>query len=224
MPLVHLQREIDKLNKLVLQLGGQVEENLRTGIRAVRERDSRRGIRLQDEDDRIDELEVRLEEEILKLLALYQPVASDLRYVVALLKINGDLERIGDLAANMGKRSQLVARHDTAPFPPQIDTMSGLVRDMLRQSLDALIQRDLEACRRVIKHDKQVDTLNNEIYDWFKEQTRQSARDVGILLNTFLTSKDLERVADHACNIAEDVIYLVSGEIVRHHGEELYED
>lgn len=224
MPLVHLQREINKLNKLVLQLGGQVEENLRTGIRAVRERDSRQGTRLREEDNRIDELEVQLEEEILKLLALYQPVASDLRYVVALLKINGDLERIGDLAANMGRRSQLVARHDTAPFPPQIETMSDLVRDMLRKSLDALIQRDLDACRNIIRRDREVDTLNSEIYDWYKERARRSPDDVGILLNTLLTSKDLERVADHTCNIAEDIIYLVSGEIVRHHGKELYED
>lgn len=224
MPLLHLQREIDRLNKMILRLGGQVEENLRTGIQCLRDRDAKQGLELMREDDVVDAMEVRVEEECLKALALNQPVATDLRYIVALLKINGELERIGDLAATMGKRAQVLSRHELTALPPQIKVMAGFAREMLRNSLDALIQRDIHACRRIIKQDEQVNRLNAEVYDWFLAQAEGDPSLLDPYLHTWLAAKDLERIADHACSIAEDVVYLVSGEIVRHHGELLEDD
>jgi phosphate transport system protein len=224
MPLLHLQREIDRLNKMILRLGGQVEENLRTGIQCIQDRNAKRGLELVREDDLVDTMEVRVEEECLKALALNQPVATDLRYIIALLKINGELERIGDLAATMGKRSQVLSRYELTELPPQISVMSALAREMLRNSLDALIQRDLNACRRIIKQDEQVNHLNGEVYEWFQTRTQENPSLLDPYLMTWLTAKDLERIADHACSIAEDVVYLVSGEIVRHNGHILDDD
>lgn len=224
MPFLHLQRDIDRLNQMILRLGGQVEENLREGIRCLENRNASGGRKLVEGDDVVDTMEVRVEEECLKILALNQPVATDLRYIVALLKINGELERIGDHAATMGKRTQILSRNDLTPFPPQIAVMSGLAREMLRESLDALIQRDINSCRRIIKRDEQVNRLNHEVYDWFRQNAKDEPDRLESYLQTWLTAKDLERIADHACSIAEDVVYLISGEIVRHNGDILDDD
>ncbi len=216
MSLLHLQREIDVLNRLILQLGGRVEQNLRTGIQSIQNRNPEQGESLREEDRLVDDLEVRVEEECLKILALHQPVASDLRYIVALMKINNDLERIGDLSENLGKRSALLSRQSSTEMPPQIGAMSALAREMLRKSLEALIHQEIDASRRILKQDRQMDQLNSEVYDWFKTRVQETPAEAGCLLNLLLTARDLERIADHVCNIAEDVIYLVSGEIVRH--------
>lgn len=217
MPLLHLHREIKSLNKLLLQLGGQVEENLRQGIQFIQTRNTRQALDVKDEDQLVDSLEVQVEEECLKLLALYQPVASDLRYIVAVLKINGDLERIGDLAANLGRQSSKLAKKEQVAIPDQLNLMASIAREMLHQSLDALVARDINSCRRILHRDKQVDTLYGEVYDWFRLRVKEEPDHAGLLLGMYLAAKDLERIADHTCNIAEDVIYLISGEIVRHH-------
>ncbi|MGA0333960.1 MAG: phosphate signaling complex protein PhoU [Kiritimatiellia bacterium] len=218
MPVLHLHREVIQLNKLILQLGGQVEENLRQCVQAMQNRDSRQNTTdIVDEDLLVDSLEVRVEEECLKILALYQPVASDLRYIVAVLKINGDLERIGDLSSSLARHSTVLRQKKQLPIPSQIHTLSGLSRDMLNQGLNALVERNVERCRRILHTEKQVDTLYHEVREWFYQQIKQHPEDASTYLDIFLAAKDLERIADHACNIAEDVIYLITGEIVRHH-------
>jgi phosphate transport system protein len=224
MPNLLLQREIDTLNKLILKLGGQVEENLRQGVQSIRTRNSLQAYAVQDEDQWVDSLEVQVEEECLKLLALYQPVASDLRYIVSVLKINGDLERIGDLCQSLGRHSYKFSKKEQVVLPDPLMIMAGLAREMLTKSLNALIERDVNACQRIIHQDKQVDSLYGEVYDWLKEGMDQQLPQAKARLNIYLAAKDLERIADHACNIAEDVIYLVSGEIVRHHDLALAED
>lgn len=211
------------LNKLILQLGGQVEENLRQGIQSLQKRDFSRAVEIQDEDSLVDSLEVRVEEECLKILALHQPVATDLRYIVAVLKINGDLERIGDLSSSLARHSSDLIRKNQIAIPQQIYDLSQLTREMLHQSLDALVARDVNACQRILHRDKLVDALYIDVYEWFKKQTQSHPEDVGAFLDIYMSSKDLERIADHACNIAEDIIYLVTGEIVRHHQLELEE-
>lgn len=223
MPLLHLHREITNLNKLVLQLGGQVEENLRQGVQSLQKRDFSRAVQIQDEDSVVDSLEVRVEEECLKLLALHQPVATDLRYIVAVLKINGDLERIGDLSSSLARHSSGLSTKNQIPIPDQIFTLSQLTREMLHQSLDALVARDVNTCRGILHRDKKVDALYIDVYEWFKKQVQIHPQDATAYLDIYMSSKDLERIADHACNIAEDVIYLVTGEIVRHHQLELEE-
>jgi len=217
MATILLQREIDNLNKLILQLGGQVEENLRQGVQSIRTRNSLQAYAAQDEDQLVDSLEVQVEEECLKLLALHQPVASDLRYIVAVLKINGDLERIGDLAKSLGRHAYKISTKEQLPIPEPLTIMAALTREMLAKSLNALIARNVNACQRIIHQDQQVDSLYSEVYDWLKQGMNDHAENAGARLYFYLAAKDLERIADHACNIAEDVIYLVSGEIVRHH-------
>jgi len=224
MPNLLLQREIDTLNKLILQLGGQVEENLRQGVQSIRTRNTLQAYAVQDEDQLVDSLEVQVEEECLKLLALYQPVASDLRYIVSVLKINGDLERIGDLSKSLGRHAYTFSKKDTYPVPEPLTVMAALAREMLTKSLNALIDRDVNACQCIIHQDQQVDTLYGDIYDWLKDSMDQQLPETGARLSIYLAAKDLERIADHACNIAEDVIYLVSGEIVRHHDLAVTED
>jgi phosphate transport system protein len=226
MPTILLQREIDSLNKRILQLGGQVEENLRLCIQSIHARTATRlrpGMET-DEDQVVDSLEVQVEEECLKLLALYQPVASDLRYIVAVLKINGDLERIGDLSKSLEQHAVHFSRNENVPVPSLLTEMAGHARDMLTRSLNALIERDVNACRRIIHEDQEVDRLFAEVYDWLMEGMDQHLPRADARLNIYLASKDLERIADHACNIAEDVIYMVTGEIVRHHELALEED
>jgi len=224
MPNLLLQREIDSLNKRILQLGGQVEENLRLGVQSIRTRNSLQAYAVQDEDQLVDSLEVQVEEECMKLLALYQPVASDLRYIVSVLKINGDLERIGDLSKSLGNHAYTFTKKATIEVPAPLSEMATHARDMLTKSLNALIERDVNACQRIIHQDTKVDALFDDVYEWLKEGMDQNLPDASARLNIYLAAKDLERIADHACNIAEDVIYLVSGEIVRHHDLALAED
>ena len=224
MPNLLLQREINTLNRLILQLGGQVEENLRQGVQSIHTRNTLQAYAVQDEDQLVDSLEVQVEEECMKLLALYQPVASDLRYIVSVLKINGDLERIGDLSKSLGRHAYTFSKKEKHPVPAPLSDMAAQARDMLTKSLNALIDRDVNACRRIIHQDQKVNALYGEIYDWLKEGLDQQLPEAKARLNIYLAAKDLERIADHACNIAEDVIYLVSGEIVRHHDLALAED
>jgi phosphate transport system protein len=224
MPNLLLQREIDTLNKLILQLGGQVEENLRQGVQSISTRNSLQAYAVQDEDEAVDMLEVQVEEECLKLLALHQPVASDLRYIISVLKINGDLERIGDLSKHLGQHAYVLSRGNAFPIPEPLHVMASIAREMLTKSLNALIARDVNACQRILHQDKQVDACYGEMHVWFEEGIKQNTPDSSMRLYLYLAAKDLERIADHACNIAEDVIYLVSGEIVRHHDLALAED
>lgn len=217
MPLLHLHREINNLNKLILQLGGHVEENLRQGVQALQSPDATRAAHILNEDVLVDSLEVRVEEECLKVLALHQPVATDLRYIVSILKINGDLERIGDLTSSLARNSSDLQGKPKVEVPAQFAELATHSREMLHSSLDALVARDVPACRHILQRDDQVDALYYQIKDWFKTQVKIQSDMTDSLLEIYQAAKNLERIADHACNIAEDIIYLVTGDIVRHH-------
>lgn len=214
---IHLQREINLLNRLILQMGGQVEENLRHALLALRNRDAAQGSEMRRRDQLVNRLEIRVEEASLKILALHQPVASDLRYIVAIMKINNELERIGDLSEHIGRRAMQLSDKIYPAFPDAIEEMSLRTRDMLRQSLDAMVKLEIEPCRDILEQDKQVDILNADIYEWFTDEARKHTdQTLDFCIHTLLTAKELERIGDHICNITEDVIYLVSGEIIRH--------
>jgi len=214
---VHLQREINLLNRLILQMGGQVEENLRHALLALRNRDASQGAEMRKRDDLVNRLEIRVEESCLKILALHQPVASDLRYIVAVMKINNELERIGDLSEHIGRRAMHLADKIYPAFPDAIDAMSSLTRDMLQQGLDAMVKLEIEPCRKILEQDKRVDAHNAEVQRWFGDEARKhNDQTLDFCIHTLLTARELERIGDHVCNIAEDVIYLVSGEIIRH--------
>ena len=213
---IHLQKELDKLKKRILSLGGMVEERVRMAIKSIGSRDESLAKKIIKTDYEIDELEVEVEEECLKILALHQPVAVDLRFITAVIKINNDLERIGDEAVNIAKCVEYMSKKVMVDVPFEFSLMSEKVESMLKMSLDALINLDLDLAFKVLTLDDDVDDMYGEIYDHVKSLIQNKSDRVGYLINLFLTARYLERIGDHATNIAEEVIYLIEGEIVRH--------
>ena len=213
---VRLQKELQKLKKRILSLGTMVEERVRMAIKAVQTRDDNLGRKIIDADREIDEIEVEIEEECLKILALHQPVAVDLRFIAAVIKINNDLERIGDQAVNIAERVVSIARRPPVTVPFDYKLMAEKTEAMLRESLDALVNLDADLAHKVCLKDDEVDDMNREIYDKVKEAIRSHPDRVGYMINLLLVSRHLERIADLTTNIAEEVIYMVEGEISRH--------
>jgi phosphate transport system protein len=216
---VRLQKDIDKLNKSILSLGALVEERFRMAMKAIECRDPKLAEKVIEGDAEIDEREVDIEEDCLKILAIHQPVADHLRYIVAVLKMNNDLERIGDLAVNIAERAELISSQDPIPIPFDYFTMAQRVQEMLEQSLDSLVNRDVTLAYGVCAQDDDVDIMKTAMHAQFAEEVRKSTEHVESMINLFLVSRHLERIADHATNIAEDVIYMITGEIHRHRGK-----
>ncbi len=214
---VHLQRELDKLRKQILALGALVEDNLQRALQALATGDNDLARRVYDRDEEIDQQEVAIEEECLKILALHQPVAVDLRFVVALLKINNDLERAGDQAVNIANKVEVAARAAQVSVLRVFEgEMVEKVFWMLRESLNALVNMDVGLARRVRAADDEVDRLKSEARETFLQAIQKSPDQARLLLAMFGAARNLERAADLASNIAEDVIYMVEGTIVRH--------
>jgi phosphate transport system protein len=212
----HLQRELGKLKKRILSLGALVEERVRMALRSIESRDADLAHQVITKDYEIDEIEVEVEEECLKILALYQPVAVDLRFLIAVIKINNDLERIGDEAVNIAQRVENISKKEKVEVPFDYSLMAEKAASMLKASLDSLVNLDLDGAFRVLTMDDEVDHINVEIYDQVKGVIRENPLRSGYLINLLLISRHLERIADHATNIAEEVIYLIEGDIIRH--------
>jgi phosphate transport system protein len=217
---LHMQRELDKLKRKVLSLSALAEESLQKAVEALEERDAALARRIIEADYEIDQMEVEVEEDCLKLLALYQPVAIDLRFIIATIKINSDLERIGDLAVNIAERAEYLATHGRVDVPFDFAGMADKARAMVARALDALVNMDARLARQVCAADDEVDAMNREMYDKVKDTMRKHPEWIDQLVHILSTSRHLERVADHATNIAEDVIYMIEGEIVRHRTED----
>lgn len=215
----HLQREIERLKKRILALSAVVENHVAQAVRAVRERDAARAREIIEKDSEVDQGEVEVEEECLKILALHQPVAIDLRFIIAVLKLNNDLERIGDLAVNIAERAVFLSRVLPSPVPFELEGMAEKTRLMLKKSLDALVNMDAALASEVCIADDEVDAINRDMYEQVKAAIRKHPDHLDALINTLSVSRHLERIADHATNIAEDVLYMVEGKIVRHHVE-----
>jgi phosphate transport system protein len=193
-----------------------VEEAISKSITALINRDAALAQRVIASDEEIDRMEVEVEEECLKILALYQPVAADLRFVVAVLKINNDLERMGDLARNIAKRVAQLAGAQAHDLPPEIRTMATQAQEMVKQCLDAVVKGDPALARQIRAEDDAVDDARLQIRRRILQGIKNTPEDVENLLRVNSVSKHIERIADMATNIAEDVIYMVEGEIVRH--------
>ena len=213
---VHLIKEIDRLKSSLLSVGTLVEETLHMAVKAVLTRDRKLAVKVMQTDDIINEREVDVEEECLKLLALYQPVATDLRFIVAALKINNDLERIGDMASNIAGRAYTLSRHEHITPPFDLDALTEKTTSMLRKSLEALVNLDPSLSIQVREADHEVDEIHKEMYVKTQAEIKRCPENCEQLIMFLSVSKNLERIADLTTNIAEDVIYLVSGEIVRH--------
>ena len=212
----HLERQIDILKQKILFVGTLVEEAIAKAISALVYRDRNLAHTVIEEDAEIDRMEVDVEEEVLKILALYQPVATDLRFVIAVLKINNDLERMGDLAKNIAKRVVAMANCERIELPPEFRGMATRVQSMVKQTLDALVNSDTTLARKVRDSDDEVDALRRIIEDHIEQQISLHPEQTECLMRLSGVSRHLERLADMATNVAEDVIYMVEGEIVRH--------
>jgi phosphate transport system protein len=214
--MTHLQREIDQLKRKILALGAVVEDNLRSAFLAIDRRDPAIARRVIATDVVIDENEIVVEEECLKILALYQPVAGDLRFLVAVIKITSELERIGDLGSNIAERAlQLVDEHPV-PVPHSFAVMSDRTGAILEKALDALVRQDVAVARLVLAADDEIDLLYSDLIEELKGVIRADPEHLDAIVLLFSAARYLERLADHATNIAEDVLYMVEGEIHRH--------
>lgn len=213
---VHLTREIERLKRTILSLGALVEENVHVAIKAFHVGDAALASDVAAADKEIDRTEIEVEEECLKILALHQPVAADLRFIIVALKMNHDLERIGDLAVNIAEEAELVAEQADLAIEGALPAMADKTRVMLKKSLDALVNLDAGLAREVWMSDDEVDAIHEAMYERLRRGIRSDPDRVERLMHTFNVSRNLERMADHATNMAKDIIYMVEGEIVRH--------
>ena len=212
----HLRTDLERLEKRLLLLGSRVEDAVRESIHAVMECRAELAQQVIAGDEAIDQEEVEIEEDCLKILALHQPVATDLRFATACLKINNDLERIGDLAVNIAKRARAMSQAVPLTPPRKLTRMTEDVTAMLRHSLDAFVRGDSALARRVLLDDERVDEEHRLVFRAMIDEMQARPEVVEPAMLYISTSRALERIADHATNIAEDVVYLVEGEIIRH--------
>ncbi len=215
---VLMEQELNVLKKKLLSLGAEVEERVQQAVQALLTGDRTLAQQVKGGDNQIDNLEILLEEECLKILALHQPVATDLRFIVSVLKINNDLERVADLAVNVAERSLDLDAANKVDCPYDIAAMANLVEGMVKMSLDSLVDRDTDLARKTIQLDNDVDNMHRENFSRVKEEIRNSSGKLDGLIYYLSISRYLERMGDLATNIAEDVVYHVDGEIIRHGG------
>jgi phosphate transport system protein len=216
----HLERDLDQLRHELLSLFGLVEQMIAKAFQALRDRRVDLAAEVIESDEVVDSREVKIEEECLKLLALHQPVARDLRWLTMVIKINSDLERMADLACNIAERAEALHRAPNFPIPDRLQKMVQEANTMVRCALDAFVDTDVELARQVIKSDDSVDQLNREVIAELLQRMKADPDEVEAALHCFSAARHLERVADLAENLAEDVIYMVDGQIVRHgHGQ-----
>jgi phosphate transport system protein len=213
---VHFHRDLEKLKKEILTLGSMVEEATTKAIVALVDRRPELAEEVINGDNVIDRKELEVEEECLKIMALHQPVAADLRFLVVVLKVNNELERIGDLAVNIAERAAYITSREPIRMPEEFSSMVEVARSMLCDSLDALVNKDAELARQVIERDNLVDEMHRKMWMAMQELMVQEPAVAKRASSTQAAAYQLERIADHATNIAEDVVYMVRGAVVRH--------
>jgi len=212
----HFEHDLGQLKERLLWMGGLAERAIHQAVHAVLEGDASLAQRVLDEENAINELQIEIDDRVVQLLALHQLMATDLRFALAVSRINSDLERIGDQAVNIAQSAQRILRHPRVKPYVDLPRMSALAEEMVRDSLNAVVRGDVELARSVLTRDDTVDALRDQI---FRELLSYMMGDSSVVFPAFdliLVAKNLERVGDHATNIAEDVIYMVVGRDVRH--------
>jgi phosphate transport system protein len=218
-PRIRLQRKNEILKNKLVSLATMVEESVKLAVKAIRERDSKLSASVIDGDKDIDRIEIEIEEDCLEILALHQPVAMDLRFITGVYQIINQLERIGDLAVNIAETALLLASETPLNIPSDYYFMAEKTQNMLKNALDAFVNMDDALAARVLADDDEVDMMKHKLHSNFEERLVTELERRHALTHLFLVSRHLERISDHSTNIAEDVIYMVTGEIVRHgHG------
>ena len=219
----HLQKDVDSIHHRLLSLFGVVEQMIDKAVRALCEQKVDLAAEVIATDHEVNQAEVEIEEECLKILALHQPVAIDLRRVASVFKINSDIERIADLACNIAERAHCMHQQPYFPIPDELPLMAKQASKMVRMALDSFVEGDVKLAKQVIQMDTIVDQANLDVIEELQSLMKQDSNLVEPALHCFSASRHLERIADHAENIAEDVIYFVDGEIIRHrHDDEIY--
>ena len=212
----HFEKDLEELKERLLWMGSLAERSVHQAIHSVLDSDEKLALTVLDEEGAINELQVEIDDRVVQLLALYQLMATDLRFVLACSRINNDLERIGDQAVNIAQSAQRIVRHPRVKPYVDLPRMSEIAEEMVRDALNALVRKDVELAQDVLKRDDQVDQLRDQI---FRELLSYMMGDSAVVFPAFeliLVAKNLERIGDHATNIAEDVIYMVAGSDVRH--------
>jgi len=213
---IHLARDLHGLHRDLLSMGAQVEQMVHDAVDSLAHPSDCTARELGQRDDEIDRWDVRIEEECLKILALHQPVAVDLRRIATVLKISNELERIADLAVHIAERAGALERAPRLEIMTKLRAMARAAVSMLHRSIDAYVEMDSQAARQVCEDDADIDLQNREIIQELRRMMRREQELIEPCLHLFSVSRHLERVADHATNIAEDVVYLVEGAIIRH--------
>jgi phosphate transport system protein len=216
----HFQEELEQLKRRLLEMGGLAEENVRLAVKGLVDRDHELIDRVLLGDEPLNALHIEIDNRSFTLLALYQPMAADLRTIVAALKINTDLERVGDLAVNIAEAARRYASHLPVKKLIDIPRMASIAQAMLRDALDAFVRRDVDLAQQVLNEDDKLDALKTQIFRELLTYMLQDTSTIEPALDLILVSRHLERIGDHATNIAEDVIFIVSARDVRHHARE----
>jgi phosphate transport system protein len=214
----HFQQELGLLKERLLAMGGLAEERVRAAVRALVDRDAGALDTVLMGDEPINQLHIEIDNRAFTLLALQQPMATDLRMIVAAVKINTDLERVGDLAVNIAEASRRYLRHPPVKALVDLPRMAEIAESMLRDALDAFVRRDLALAQAVLDRDDQLDSLKNQVFRELLTHMMENPAKIEPSLDLILISRHLERIGDHATNIAEDIIFMVSARDVRHHG------
>lgn len=216
----HFQHEIEKLKVRILALGALVEKSVRNAVIALAERDTEMAQVVIGEDREIDLVEVDIEEECQKILALHQPVAHDLRFIIAVLKINAELERIGDAAVSIAEQICYWVNEGHTDVSYDFESMAKKAQAMLHNSLDALVNFNAQTAFEVIAEDDKVDEIYGDVHRFVRRGVQSAPHQSGGFIHLLAISRHIERIADHASNIAEVVIYLVEGRIIRHRAKD----
>ena len=216
----HFQAELAALKERLLEMGGLAEERVRTAVRALVERDADGLEAVVTGDEPINRLHIEIDSQAFTLLALHQPMAIDLRTIVAALKINTDLERVGDLAVNIGEAARRYLRHRPVKALVDLPRMAEIAESMLRDALDAFVRRDVVLAQAVLDRDDQLDALKSQVFRELLTHMMENPAKIEPSLDLILISRHLERIGDHATNIAEDIIFMVSARDVRHPGRD----
>ena len=216
----HFDEELEKLKEKILKMSSLVEKAIHLSIKALVDRESELAQQIIKSDDQVNMLEIEIDDFSLKLLALRQPQAGDLRLITSIMKINNDLERIGDLAVNIAERTMELLKFPIVKPLIDIPRMAEIAQGMVKDSLDAFVNRDSKLARSVCERDDKVDNLNDRIFRDLLTYMLQNPKTIERAVNLILVGRNLERIADHATNICEDVIYIVDGKTIKHHIEE----
>ena len=215
----HFEEQLDDLRKMLLQMSGLVESAIYRSVHALVERDPGLAQQVLNNESRINQMEIEIDDLAIGLLALEQPVAKDLRFLTSAIKINNDLERMGDLAVNVVERALDLIREPTVAASVDIPQMATLVESMVRKALDSFVKKESDLARSVLTSDDEVDDWRDTVYRQMIRYMQENPGMIPQCVSMMFVARNLERIADHATNIAEDVLFLIEGIDVRHHAE-----